>query len=570
MSPQTTPKCPVAHMLTPSPSTTQGVQPEPLPSISDIEGSHDGTKVLSTSPLRNSFLPESLMGWDLLCSEDGDGSLVRSIVRFFIADLVREDLSHLLPDQAPRGGDETPLALATAATHPLSWEDLMSASVVCWALARGVDSAFSALLEPRGGVSCRPSTRLMATRPGLGVFTAHPERRIRAYTACESLGRLILERLYGSLVFCVRYRGIRRGRKLFPASVSELGDACGGVGNWPLQLHTYFKMRASTTFERLMLVYAERSHLPPPWLTFEIADRLYGALSSGRAGRNGAATSSTSTNDGCQPLLPHGGRIRPRHSLWTLGMESRDGDLAGRSEEGGAQSDEASDPEGDSAQDIWVDSYLTCAEDECFVCVRDRRNGCEDPEHTPAALLPRFNRNCLEGTVMGTRGALTGFDRRVSGPYGAAGRFEANDDNSDLPSLTRHDDPGQPVRPPFPGWLFRLKVTQPLTPTLCRVLGELNCVASMGKTDENVNPLVLPSNSLRFVAVAPPAVCGGRSREEQRVPFELWRTDTAVEATTRAVLGATGDRPLAAEAVSKRVAMLPVHVIELHDESPLR
>jgi hypothetical protein len=707
------------------------------------------------SPATSPAAAQAVVGWARMAAADGDGNLMRHIASFFIADLLPEDLGGMCPRELRLAmkaslNEERPLALSTAVKEPLSHADLLASSGVCKALASAVDSALASLVAPDGVVSCKPKPvvptdeeveegvtvcpkttearefqTLLKTRPGLGVFMAQPERRMRAYTASDNQGRVALDGLYGNPVFCVRYRGIRRGKTLFSTSTPR-GDEgsgwnhgprnhaeTGGIENWPLQLHTYFKMRTYTKFERLMGVYAGRSHLPLPWLTFEITDRLYGISSDAASGSGGGGSSSIShlelpeavtskiTNNGRKPLLPYGGRIRPSHSLWTLGIEPGDGGLDNAKSEEARMEDEAEEdvveeeagevdmeaaaPVADAApaqttaqlmatiaqlqaqaaeltqivaaaaaaeeeaeeaeveeeeeedeeeegppavaEDVWVDSYLTCAEDEVFVCVRDKRDGCEDLERTPPAVLPRFGGNGLEHGAMSAEGALIGDNVTLTGPFAAAGRFGAGDAGADLPSQTRSDDPGQPVRPPHPGWLFRMKVTDPIYPALRRVLNEIDLSAasaaarkksaearearrveaaaaaaaeaarasglsspspsplssaratpvetsdsspsSGGSGSEEPSPRVLASSLLRFVAVAPLGHFGGG--REQGVPVEHWHTDTAVDATARAVFGMPQGGG-ASDSSSSRVAPkwvyeTPMHVVELHNLS---
>ena len=117
-----------------------------------------------------------------------------------------------------------------------------------------------------------------------------------------------------------------------------------------------------------------------------------------------------------------------------------------------------------SADDVWVDSYLCCKEDEVFFCVRDRRS-------VAGELNSRAPRLSRMGAVDG-EGALMG-DDTDSGASGHSGRFAAGDQGSDLPSATNDADPGQPARPPYRGWLFKVKAVAPLGPLLARIRAEL-------------------------------------------------------------------------------------------------
>ena len=397
----------------------------------------------------------------------------------------------------------------------------------------------------------------LVPRPSLGTFVAMPERRIRAFTACDVVGRAALDELYGNPVFCVRYRGIRRGGTLFPA-----GDSAGqpgwarsagvATGAWPLQLHTYFKMRTYTKFERLMSVYAGRSHLPLPWLSFEVTDRLYGQPSTSSANASSSSSSEAGaviegTNNGRLPLLPPGGQIMAGHSLWTIGIEPGLNGLLGQEASAGGEgegsataggegaapavapeagngmaedhdnddenqdSDMSSDEDDEenesmaendqapaaaaaapgpnageavaaaaaaaveededeedepvsSVDDVWVDSYLCCDADEVFVCVRDCRTTAEVPSASTQALA-RCGNDVGEGALLG--------DGSRSGSQGMAGRFAAGDSGSDLPAAINDADPGQPVRPPHRGWLFKVPQASSLQGVMDRVRAEL-------------------------------------------------------------------------------------------------
>jgi len=563
--------------------------------------------------------------------------------------------------------------------------------------------------------------QLLVPRPSLGTFVAMPERRIRAFTACDVVGRAALDELYGNPVFCVRYRGIRRGGTLFPA-----GDSAGqpgwarssgvATGAWPLQLHTYFKMRTYTKFERLMSVYAGRSHLPLPWLSFEVTDRLYGQPTttnntSGSSSSSASGFSSSSseagsaviegTNNGRLPLLPPGGQIMAGHSLWTIGIEPGLDGLLGQEataedEEGGEaatggegaspalpeagngmaddnndddeeDSDDSSDENSDeeqadennlmvdndqaataapipdagpatalaaaaiaaeaaaaaeaeaeaedeeepvsSIEDVWVDSYLCCEADEVFVCVRDCRTTAEVPSASTQALT-----RC--GTDVG-EGALLG-NGAQSGSQGMAGRFAAGDSGSDLPAATNDADPGQPVRPPHRGWLFKVPQDASLQGVMDRVRSELmpssepipttgtmgddsassiheaESLTSTSSSSSNApllpaqpqpaaqwevdDDLLSPPNQLlHFVAVAPhfhaaptfSYVQGGISNSGGSLPrgasngcTSLRSNDTPTSATLRAAFG-KGPHPL--QRVAAVDSCAPLHILEVHD-----
>jgi hypothetical protein len=457
------------------------------------------------------------LGWSRLMAEDGDGAILREIMSFFV-----------VLDNDP---------LEAAAKDSLSRRDILAASATCHLISRATDAIFKMLLLPLDAVTCNPSgiepapTSLIKTRPNLAIFMSRPERRLRSHTASDTRGRQILDTLYKNPVFCVRYRGIRQGNILHASSGPERTRAAAiATGVWPLQLHTYFKMRTYTRFERLMGVYANRSHLPLPWLTFEVTDKLYGMPVDPRTGVTlapaslPAANSKTlTTNNGRLPLIPYGHGISSSHSLWTVGVEPGDGGInaahsneaetqqqqedgpgtaapaappsptppaehaAGGDGGGGDQAGDNNDATGanqnqhaaaapaqqgvdngdaddavneaagaveeeeeeeeeeeddaapSSLQDVWVDSYLTCAADECFVCVRDKRS----------------NRDL---SAVSERWRILDPNDDLRTAYGYFGG------DSNLPFITNESDPGQPVRPPHAGWLFRVKANEPLEP----------------------------------------------------------------------------------------------------------
>ena len=300
-------------------------------------------------------------------------------------------------------------------------------------------------------------------------------------------------------------------------------------------------MRTYTRFERLMGVYANRSHVPLPWITFEVTDKLYGMPVDPKTGTTLTSAARPTlvmkevitTNNGRPPLIPVGRGISPSHSLWTIGVEPGDGGTemlqlvnddqhnedtqrqggegsagehdvqhafpnpamsengytehtsagdgyahgstgavvhdhhvgaatappeginegegdastdAGIAEDDGYREEEDATP--NSLQDVWVDSYLSCAADECFVCVRDKRS---------------------------TRGeaALSGAWRAVDVANGGHGEYGYFGGDSNLPCITDENDPGQPVRPPHAGWLFRVKADAPLEPVIRCIHGDL-------------------------------------------------------------------------------------------------
>jgi len=644
-----------------------------------------------------------LSGWEVLLFGDGLGDVLREIVSYFINPSGYES--------SAEAAHKLSLTCPAAAKESMSRKDLLALSSACRAMAHAADGAFAALLLPRGAVSCRPLPppplagdkptpslvdaplfkSLVASRPGLGTFVARPERRRRAFSACDGLGRSSLDALYGHPVFCVRYRGIRQGHVLYPASdasalsvprgiktmpsnstVATRAGRCASAatGCWPLQLHTYFKMRTYTKFERLMGVYAGRSHLPLQWLDFEVTDRLYGRIDP--------SDDTLVTNNGRPPLLPQGGKILPSHSLWTLGIEPGTG---GRTEEDDADIDnnpeevaaaanlevaaaaaalatattvapavasgtvadapiaqatstgattesppaesaaaldnddggndynstlpdfEADDFESDndelaplatpeeppwtpptpvgaptpamvaaavaaaaaaaaaeppaggadesSDEDVWVDSYLSCAADEVFVCFRDKRATAETP-HAITTSLPRLGPS---GPDAG-EGALKG-DGSDGGASGACGRFAAGDGGSELPAVTSDADPGQPVRPPHRGWLFRVKASEPLAALLARVTTEVggdDAGAGGGSMSDDGDGVA--AGAVRFVAVAPQFGSGGAAPARP--------SDTPLDATARAALGMGHEADVSGVGAASGLAT-PLHIIEVHD-----
>ena len=493
---------------------------EGAPQGSEVGGEHTTICAAPNEHLVN----KEKFGWSEMMAWDGDGAILREIMSFFI-----------VLDNDP---------LEAAAKDCLSRRDILSASATCRILSQATDLFFSMLLLPNGAINCCPPDELesapaslIRSRPNLATFMARPERRLRSHTASDTRGRQILDSLYGNPVFCVRYRGIRQGNILHASTGPERSRAASiATGVWPLQLHTYFKMRTYTRFERLMGVYAERSHLPLRWLNFEITDKLHGMPVDPKTGitlPNATlptihAMEPLPTNNGRMPLLGYGHGISASHSLWTIGVEPGDGGMnqaritestaslnfssssntsttsesvpeaplgdhesstrnedlnaddgniglptqqttydnfeapaydeeeheeeeeeqQQQQQEEGQRDDENNDEEDtpSSLQDVWVDSYLTCSTDECYVCVRDMRSN-----RSPSA-IPEFMR---------------GNDARRCSSYPECGYFGG--DSNNLPFATNEADPGQPVRPPHTGWLFKVKANAPLDPIFQRV-----------------------------------------------------------------------------------------------------
>ena len=532
----------------------------------------------------------------------------------------------LAPAMAPPAHDAAGLAAAAATAITRAAESEDDEGAVAAAEAAVARAAKASTRVPLLELPAYASLSAPSARPGLATFVALPERRVRAFTACDNVGRSALDELYGNPVFCVRYRGIRQGSTVFPASGApgpvNPHMAAATTGCWPLQLNTYFKMRTYTKFERLMGVYAGRSHLPLPWLAFHVTDRLYGvpphlcdshaaAEAAARAARRAARGGSVATNNGRFPLLPYGSQIMSKHSLWTVGIEPGDGGLdeeeaalsngSAEGALGSAQADEeeAADAEAaaaaaaapaaaaalaaahdrgvdeNSADDVWVDSYLCCKEDEVFICVRDRRSVAEEPN-------PRALRLSRMGAVDG-EGALMG-DGTDFGGSGYCGRFAAGDQGSDLPSVTNDADPGQPVRPPHRGWLFKVKAGAPLGPLLARIRAELRPEGPDAPSPESsatslaalaaalpgaeTHPPDFPApfaeipaagglpkvkaSLLHFVAVAPQFGAG-------RASAPVRPLDTPLEASMRAAFGPSNG--------AVRPPPCPLHILEVHDLS---
>jgi hypothetical protein len=246
-----------------------------------------------------------------------------------------------------------------------------------------------------------------------------------------------------------------------------------------------------------------------------------------------------------------------------------------------AAEEEAEEPVS-SVEDVWVDSYLCCAADEVFVCVRDCRTTAEVPSAKTQALA-RCGSDAGEGALLG--------DGTTRGCTGVVGRFATGDSGSDLPAATNDADPGQPVRPPHRGWLFKVAQASLLQGVVDRVRSELlptpepKAYAHQAESDERVargepplpptppqlalkweteGDLLSPPNQLLyFVAVAPqfhaasaaPAggVCGYAS---------LRSHDTPAGATLRAAFG-VGPHPAQRAAAVAECA--PLHILELHD-----
>jgi len=614
-------------------------------------------------------------GWERLVAGDGDGAIILEILSFFLAPIAPEDDNSPAPVGSPVGSTGAGFFWAGATQEPLAAtakeclirRDLLAMSEACKLMARAADQALGRLIvrnphlpadpaltasyvpPPLDDEEEEPATdapeyhTLIASRSGLATFVAHPERRVRAYTACDNRGRQALDALFGNPVFCVRYRGIRQGNALYPASgPGRPRAAVDCTAAWPLQLHTYFKMRTYTKFERLMGVYAGRSHLPLPWLRFEVADRLYGKPTNLAKTAQGAAEAAAAaaaaavahkraeeeakrraltspgapplsrgprlkgTNNGCLPLLARGGRIKPSHSLWTIGIEPGDGGLPFAGEPAGpgggadnaAESDELEQdvaaeqaavqgggPAGPAAaapapvltlaeeqlEDVWVDSYLTCAEDECFVCVRDKRG---DPRQLAAGIkcaaqyaAASFDEG--EASAMRTVGEMPGGDQYViggeTGVLGPPGRYSTVDGGLDLPFATRDEDPGQPVRPQHFGWLFKMKQGARLGPLLDRVMLEISGVPTSVRDQPSLREARIGSRTeakwgtIHFTSASPKV-----GAPAGWVPVR--RGDRAVDATARAVLGAGPAEALGKERAAAMMRGLgPMHVLEMHD-----
>jgi hypothetical protein len=334
------------------------------------------------------------------------------------------------------------------------------------------------------------------------TFFVRPDQRLRSFTSMDAKGKSYLDKLYTNPVFCVRYKGIRQGNTTF--------SAIGPTGvHWPLQLHTFFKMRTYTKFDRLMGVYAQRSYLPLPWLDFQITDRFY-------------------KREVKKPILKQGDKIRQSHSLWTIGLEPR------------LETDPEDEPT-DEDPDIWVDSYLTCAEDECFVYVRDARR---IANIKPLKLS--WPKRCEKGA---DEGALLG-DGSLSGPLGNCGRFVMGDSASHVSTVANVEEPGQPLRPRFPGWMFKVKQSTPLQPIMDRVSAEVKSQLYESETVDNSTPVafrcVIVSNSL------------GNERFGQEV---VDGADSPVVATAKVVMyGSTVTTDTLPPSAS-----LPLHILELQD-----
>ena len=223
-----------------------------------------------------------------------------------------------------------------------------------------------------------------------------------------------------------------------------------------------------------------------------------------------------------------------------------------------------------------MDSDLCCDADEVFVCVRDRRTTAEEP---PA--FPRILGRCGEDE---DEGALFG-DGSPGGCRGMVGRFAAGDSGSDMLSVTNDANPGEPVRPPYRGWLFKVPQTALLQGIVDRIRSELQPLSEPFKCASSYEVVKSPSNTfmpaqpqptvqseaddelllppcmpLYFVAVAPHFHASSSTSSSGCT--SLRSQDTPMSATMRA---AFGNGPHPQERVAAVDTCTPLHILEVHD-----
>ena len=221
--------------------------------------------------------------------------------------------------------------------------DLLNVCATCHDLLRPTDKMFGCLLTSAPCLTGIPtaSTFSFALRPCLAEFVCQPERRRRALTACDQPGKDLMDSAIGSVEFCVRFVGFRRGQEVvYPSEKTIL-----------VLPPSWFRMRPYNTFKRLVKTYSEVSHLPLEWISFEISGKAY--------------------EKEFPPDLPRGELIKLNHSPWSIGVESMD-------------------------TDCFVETHLTCDADETFVCVRDKR--------TIKGTSPRWDHGFGDGSLGGAQG----------------------------------------------------------------------------------------------------------------------------------------------------------------------
>eukprot|EP00615_Pteridomonas_danica_P002819 CAMPEP_0114338312 /NCGR_PEP_ID=MMETSP0101-20121206/6954_1 /TAXON_ID=38822 ORGANISM="Pteridomonas danica, Strain PT" /NCGR_SAMPLE_ID=MMETSP0101 /ASSEMBLY_ACC=CAM_ASM_000211 /LENGTH=282 /DNA_ID=CAMNT_0001470855 /DNA_START=972 /DNA_END=1820 /DNA_ORIENTATION=+ len=261
--------------------------------------------------------------------------------------------------------------------------------------------------------------------------------------------------------------------------------------------------------------------------------------SSSSSSSSTPATTSTSSSpmSYCAdvPFLARGHLINPSHSLWTIGMEPKPDAL---------QMDIDNKTEGDDS-DVWINSYLNCKVDECFVYVRDVRSIAETPPLNSSKKPLRINE--------GHEGALLGNGNECGGAYGQCGRFVSGDTGTEFDSFTDPNAPGLPVRPTCPGWLFKLKQTDVLDPILKRVKEEIQNQRYYDDEDEEE----IDEFSFMAMSMPPPSQTSNGGSFVRRYA-KVQGTDNILEATCRATHGN----------ITRLSSFYntPIHVIDVCDE----